>query len=171
MPCSPYLLRCLQQLVSCAGVLTVAWHNDANIRQPDSCLVSWSALSVWYREAVCAMCFDELSRSSRKSSLPVKGGNINNCDLWLCLHRVPYIACEYKTTDVSLLCLCEHTNMHTNMSLTAKAPIQTAYRLTGSLVVIMVIGYYFTVSIITMDPMTNLDPWCKSPMINCSSVR
>lgn len=106
--------------------------------QPDSCLVR--SVCVWYREAVCAVCFDELSHSSRKSSLPVEGGNVHSCDLWLFLLLVPYIVSECKVKDLSN-CLSPHWLLGEGFTLPALL--------------------YFTV---TMDPTMNLSPWCKPHM-------
>lgn len=59
------------------------------------------------------VCFDELSHSSRKSSLPVEGGNVNDCDLCLFLHLVPYILFEYKIL-VWLPVTFAYTNINTH---------------------------------------------------------
>ncbi len=52
---SPYLFRCLQQIVPRAGGLALTWHDNGNIWQQDSCLVSWCA-RVCDIGKLCARC-------------------------------------------------------------------------------------------------------------------
>ncbi len=102
---------------------------------------AWSLVcSVCDKGKLCVLCFDEPLQSSRKSSLPVEGGNFNDCDLWVVFFSstVLHFISMQSTRPFSAPFVWTRKPEHTQSHSEAKPQTHTVYFLTGSLVVIMV---------------------------------